>query len=68
MSRKWKLRLTVEYEKDYPDDWDESMIDFHIYDSSWCADNALEDIKNYLKENNICLCNSGNFEILGEVV
>ena len=33
------------YERNDPYFWDEEMCNFHKNDSSWCADNALEDIE-----------------------
>jgi hypothetical protein len=60
---KFKIKMTVEYEIEYPDDFDESMVDFHLTESSWCADNALEDIQKYLKSIGRCLCGIAEFEV-----
>lgn len=38
---KFKIKMTVEYEVEYPDDFDDSMVDFHLTESSWCARQQL---------------------------
>lgn len=60
---KFKIKMTVEYEVERPDDYDESLLDFQLTESSWCADNALEDIKTYLKSIDRCLCGIAEFEV-----
>jgi len=42
-----------------PADWDESMVNFHLNESSWCADNIIEDINLYINSKNQgapCMC------------
>lgn len=61
----FKVRMTVEYEVERPDDYDTDLLDFQLTESSWCANNALEDIKGYLHKNcTICLCGIAQFEVL----
>lgn len=64
MSQKFKIKMTVEYEVEYPDNFDEALVDFHLTESSWCADNALSDISEYLKSTDKCLCGIAEFEVL----
>lgn len=61
----FKVRMTVEYEVERPDDYDTDLLDFQLTESSWCADNALEEIKEYLNKDRTCLCNIAQFEVLG---
>lgn len=62
----FKIRMIVEYEVDYPDDWDEELVEFHLTESSWCGNNALQDIKKFLDTTGECLCKHANFELLRE--
>ena len=40
-----------------PHDWDAEMFEFHRNDSTWCADNALDDIEEFKeKKGASCLC------------
>ena len=64
MTQMFKVRMTVEYEVPYPDDFDQYEVDFHLTESSWCADNALRDIQDHLKRINKCLCGIAEFEVL----
>lgn len=62
-----KVRFTFELEKEFPADWDDSLIEFHMNGSSWCADNAIQDLEEYalkLEEQGYCFC--ANFK--GELV
>ena len=62
--QKFKIRLTTEYEIERPDDWDSDLLLFQLTESSWCADNALEDIKNWLKDQPHSLGWYSKFEVL----
>lgn len=61
-----RVRMTVEYEKSVPADWNAGDIDFHLHDSSWCADNAFDEIAEYA-EGIGCSCHIAQFEYLGDV-
>ena len=42
-----------------PADWDESMVNFHLNESSWCADNIINDLNRYMiakKQDAPCMC------------
>lgn len=42
-----------------PADWDESMVNFHLNESSWCADNIINDLNRYINAKNQgapCMC------------
>lgn len=43
--RKVKVRAIIEYEVEYPDDWDDEMVLFHRNDSdsSWCCSNIMRE-------------------------
>jgi hypothetical protein len=42
-----------------PANWDESMVNFNLNESSWCADNISNDINRYINAKNQgapCMC------------
>lgn len=40
----------------FPNDWDDDMINFHLNESSWCWSNFLDGLNKYAKEHNGCIC------------
>jgi len=61
VTKRVKVRYSFEIEIDVPHFWDEGLIDFRLNDSSWCADNAIEEIGKYREASgDECLC--GIFE------
>lgn len=48
-----------------PEDWDQSSIEFHMNDSSWCFDNIIDEI-NDLSERCGCLCSYAEGYYVGE--
>lgn len=56
VTKRVRLRLTVEYERDIPAFWGEEDLLFQHYDGSYCGDNALNDIQRYLERTGQCLC------------
>ena len=64
MTQTFKVKLTVEYEVERPDDYDADLLDFQLNEGSWCGDNALRDIEEYLEKTEQCLCNIGEFEVI----
>lgn len=50
-----KIRITLEYPVTVPHFWDESQINFHRNESSWCADNAIREIEAHAEKSG-CLC------------
>lgn len=65
LRKKVKVRMTVEYEVSVPAHWQKSDVEFHRNDGSWCADNALDELKK-LSESEGCLCHAASFEYLGD--
>lgn len=58
------VRAQVEYVVDVPQDWAESMIEFHRNDSSWCAGNMIAELEEVRGHN--CLCNAISFTFIRE--
>lgn len=55
-NRKEKIiEFTIRLPMDYPEDWDDDMIEFHLNESSWCMDNIIDELKKY-SETYGCIC------------
>ena len=50
--KKVKLKATIEYEKEVPADWDDEQIYYHYNLGTWCANNIVDDLKDYIDELN----------------
>ena len=50
-SVKWVINIPM----DFPSDWDDEMIEFHLNESSWCCDNLIDLLKDY-SEKHGCIC------------
>lgn len=55
----WHISLPM----DFPEDWDNEMIEFHLNESSWCCDNLIDLLEKYSKENG-CICNICEAKVL----
>lgn len=65
-----KVKATVEYEIEVPLFWKKDNIEFHYNDGTWCADNIVNDLDNYiakLNEKGECLCPYCKIEVLDDV-
>jgi len=47
---------------DFPSDWDNEMIEFHLNDSSWCCSNLIDILTEYDKKNG-CICSICRAEV-----
>jgi len=67
VSKKVKVKLTVEYEVEVPSFWNKDNIEFHRNESSWCADNAMDELIEVFDIDNeeSCMCGHLNFEYVG---
>lgn len=54
VTKRVKVRFTIELETDEPHSWDGDQIEFHYNEGSWCFDNII----NLIDRQQIgCLCN-----------
>ena len=68
-NRPVKVRLTMDLVVSAPQKWDQRMIEFHYNDSSWCADNIVEEIHRTVaarQEGYCALCGVTSITYLGE--
>lgn len=57
MKRQEKIvKVTIMLPMNFPEDWDDDMIEFYLNESSWCWDNIIRELNNYSNENG-CICN-----------
>jgi hypothetical protein len=62
--QKFKVRLTVEYEVEYPNDFDKYDVEFHRNESSWCAGNALKELEAIKNGTSSCICGLASFDVI----
>lgn len=58
-----RVRMTVEYEREVPMSWDDEAVDFQLSESSWCADNAIPEIREFVGPDG-CICSITTFEVI----
>ena len=46
---------TKNFPMDFPSDWGDDMIEFHLNESSWCCSNLISELEKYDKKNG-CIC------------
>lgn len=61
--KKVMVRMIVEYEVDMPAYYGKDETEFQRNDGSWCADNAIDELKKITKEGG-CLCGITRFEYI----
>ncbi len=63
VKKKVVVRLIMEYEVSVPADWAPDQIEFHRNESSWCADNLVDELAALAEsqDGNGCLCGCAKF-------
>lgn len=67
VSKKVKIRMTVEYTVQEPASWDAHQIEFHRNEGSWCASNAIDELTRFEEEKGDCLCSYATFKYIEDV-
>ena len=49
------IQWTINLPMNFPSDWDDDMIEFHLNESNWCCSNLISDLASY-DEKNACIC------------
>lgn len=57
------IRMIIEYPIEVPNAWDKDRIEFHRNESSWCVNNAIDELQELDKENG-CFCGVTKFELV----
>jgi hypothetical protein len=76
VKRRVRLRYIIEVDVDVPHSWTAADIEQHRNDSSWCADNAIDDIDRHTShlaegeeaEFTECLCSRFRAEFVAVLV
>lgn len=55
ITKRVKIKYTIELEVDVPYSWEAHEIEFQRNESSWCASNLIDELKDY-EEKHGCLC------------
>ena len=55
MEQKRTIRITIDLPMEFPKDWDDRLIEFHLNESSWCFDNLIDKLEQYSEEHG-CIC------------
>lgn len=53
--QKRTVRIEVDLPMEFPKEWDDKQINFHLNESSWCFSNIIEILEKYDEEHG-CLC------------
>lgn len=64
-SRTVVAQVTIEYVHTVPEFWTQDEIEFFLCDSSWCASNVLDELRQ-IADRGGCLCGQSAFEYLRE--
>lgn len=52
------IQWTINLSMDFPSDWDDDMIEFHLNESNWCCSNLISELEKY-DEKNGCISEFG---------
>ena len=55
MNQKRTVRIAIDLPMEFPKDWDDRLIEFHLNESSWCFDNLIDKLEQYSEEHG-CIC------------
>lgn len=55
MKQKKTIRITIDLPMDFPEDWDNELIEFQLNESSYCCDNLIDELQKYSEEHG-CIC------------
>lgn len=66
VSKRMKMRAVVDFTMVVPASWDKGQIEFHCNESSWCANNVLDDMQKHADRFG-CLCSCATITALSPV-
>ena len=58
------VRIEIDLPMEFPEDWNDGDIDFHLNKSSWCASNIIDELLKYEEEHG-CICGICEFKVYG---
>ena len=60
-----RIRVIIEYDVFVPHSWSKEDIEFHRNESSWCASNIIDELKE-LESSGNCLCSHTHCECVND--
>lgn len=72
-----RIRATIEYDLEVPEDWTNEDIEFHRNEGTYCADRIVDELKSQMGTDDLhyteegyrpCMCGTAQFEVLDEPV
>jgi hypothetical protein len=58
------VRMTVEYDIRVPHLWTKELIEYGRNKGTWCANNALDELREMSKHSCLCFCGNTHFECI----
>ena len=62
--QKRMVKIEINLPMEFPKDWNDKDIDFHLNESSWCASNIIDELLKYEEEHG-CICRICEFKVYG---
>ena len=62
LMQKRMVKIEIDLPMEFPKDWDDKDIDFHLNESSWCASNIIDELLKYEEEHG-CICRICEFKV-----
>ena len=59
------IRIIINLPMDFPEEWDDEMIEFHLNESSYCCNNIIRDLGKYTEKNG-CICSITHCKVIGD--
>ena len=60
------VRIVINLPMDFPEEWDNEMIEFHLNESSYCCDNIIDELSKYAVMNG-CICPITHCKVISDV-
>lgn len=57
------IRWTIDLPMEFPDEWNDHDIEFHLNESSWCCSNILPILDEYDSKYG-CICNISHAKVI----
>ena len=65
MNQKKIIRITIDLPMEFPEEWDNDMIEWHLNDGTYCLDNFIDKLSDYSEENG-CICEITRCKVVDE--
>jgi hypothetical protein len=55
MKQKKTIRIIIDLPMEFPEEWDNDMIEWHLNDGTYCLDGLIDELYDYSEEHG-CIC------------